>query len=229
MTTTFNVFDIIFFVFTFIFVVSAFFRGLIKEIFSLCNWIISLLLSYFLAPYACDILDKYFSNRLLLEGLTRTVIFTISFITFALTTSDLRESVQTKIPGLFDKSLGVLFGFFKTLLIFGTIYSLYFNIQSMALGKGLQTKEPKWLSEAKCYSLIKFSGETIDPLVSKFFQSISGNFERLIPDQNLDKKIDEIIEEQPVDIEDVSDVVKDSGYSKKDIEKMNHLIDIIDK
>lgn len=165
----------------------------------------------------------------MLEGLTRTIIFTISFITFALTTSDLRESVQTKMPGLFDKSLGVLFGFFKTLLIFGVIYSLYFNIQSMALGKDLQVKEPKWLTEAKSYSLVKFSGETVDPLVRKFFESISGNFDRLIPEHNLDKKIDEIIDEQPLDIQDLEGAVEDSGYSKKDIEKMNHLIDIIDK
>ncbi len=237
MTTTFNVFDIIFFVFTFIFVVSAFFRGLVKELFSLSNWIISLLLSYFLAPYASDLLAQYFDSRLVLEGLTRSVIFVISFITIALTTSEMRDSVQSKMPKLFDRSLGVLFGFVKTLLIFGFIYSLYLNVYAMAVGSKLQenpVQEPNWFKQSKSYSLIKFSGETLNPLVKKFFESISGNFDEIMPkNQNLDEKIEEIMEEKSADIENINPVEgpvnKDAGYNKKDIEKMNHLIDIIDK
>jgi uncharacterized membrane protein required for colicin V production len=229
MTTTFNIFDLIFFAFTFIFVISAFFRGLIKEIFSLCNWIISLLLSYFLAPYASNILAEYFNGRIVLEGITRSVIFIISFITIALTTSDLRDSIRNKMPALFDKSLGVLFGFFKTLLIFGFIYSLYVNVYLLALGSNAEAQKPDWLTKSKSYSIIKFSGETLDPLIKTFFESISGNFDDLISQEDFDEKINEIIEEKSLDIEDIEDITKNSGYNKKDIEKMNHLINIIDK
>ena len=230
MTTTFNLFDIVFFIFTFIFVISAFFRGLIKEIFSLCNWIVSLAISYFLAPYASDILAKYFNGKLFLEGLVRTVIFTISFITIALSTSELRDSVRKKMPGLFDKSLGVLFGFFKTMLIFGFAYSLYINVYSLTLNND-SLEEPTWLTQSKSYGIIKFSGETINPLVKKFFESISGNFDEIIlpDDDEFEDKIEDLLDEDPIEIEDIEDLSKKSGYNKKDIEKMNHLINIIDR
>lgn len=231
MNTTFNIFDIIFFTFTFIFVLSAFFRGLIKEIFSLCNWIISLALCYFLAPYISDLLDKYFKSRLLLEGLVRSAIFIISFITIALTTSEMRDSVAKKMPNLFDKSLGVLFGFFKTLLIFGFIYSLYLNLYGAVLSntKTSEIEEPSWFKEAKSYGLIRFSAESLDPIVTKFFSSISGNIGEILPKEKLDEKIDEILQEDSSENLDQAPVDKNSGYNKRDIEKMNHLIDIIDK
>lgn len=234
MGTTFNTFDILFFVFTFIFVLSAFFRGFIKEIFSFFNWIISLSLAYFLAPFASDILDPYFSNRLVLEALTRSVIFVIAFITIAMTTSNMRESVAEKVPNLFDKSLGILFGFIKTLIIFGAVYSVYLNIYGVVM-KDEKVEDPSWFTESKSYSMIKFSGEMINPLVRAFFTEISDDFDKVLPQKELDEKIDEVIEEEEegvikepkIKLED--DVKIESGYNKKDIEKMNHLIDIIEK
>ena len=234
MDTTFNTFDILFFVLTFIFVVSAFFRGFIKEIFSFCNWIISLSLAYFLAPFASDILDPYFSNRLVLEGLTRSVIFVIAFITIAMTTSNLRESVAEKVPNLFDKSLGVLFGFIKTLIIFGAVYSVYLNVYAVVL-KDEKVEDPKWFRESKSYSMIKLSGEMLDPFVRGFFAEISDDFDKVLPQKELEEKIEEVIDEDNKEEPSqepklkIENVKTDTGYSKKDIEKMNHLIDIIDK
>ena len=260
MGTTFNILDLIFFTFTIIFVLTAFFRGFVKEIFSLLNWVVALTLSYFLSPYATEFLSEHFSNRLVLDGIVRSIIFILAFIGTAMSTSGLRDSMEEKMPKLFDRSLGVFFGFIKTLLIFGFIYALYFNLYGMLLGNKLKQEEPQWLKDAKCYSLLKFSGEALDPLVKKFFDSISENMDGVIPaeEKELDEKIEEIIEEK-AELSDKIDekigekkaavkeetkeivketsketaksvpVDKDAGYSKKDIEKMNRLIDIIDK
>ncbi len=231
METSFNVFDLIFFTFTFIFVISAFFRGIIKEIFSILNWIFSFLVAYFLAPFASNILEKYFSNLILLESLTRSVIFIICFITIALTTRDLRNSVSERIPAMFDKSLGVLFGFAKTLIVFGAIYSIYFNIQNLIFHE--KVKDPKWLKSSKSYGIIKLSASILNPPIEKFISEISPNLNELdkLDKEKLDKKIEEIFEKK-AEIEkniDLKDVKKDAGYSKKDIEKMKHLIEIIDE
>lgn len=136
----------------------------------------------------------------------------------------------------------------------------------MALGsRAKENPEPKWLKDAKCYSLLKFSGDAVNPIVKTFMNSISVNLEKALPkEENLDEKIDEIMEENSLDTEtkqakeindkvekvkndvkkevkeekkdekksDVKDAkptAKDAGYSKKDIEKMNRLIDIVDK
>lgn len=257
MSTSFNVLDLIFFVFTLIFVLTAFFRGFVKEIFSLLNWIVALTLSYLITPFATDFLAKQFefTNLVLVDGITRSVIFVTTFIITALSTKNLRDSLEEKIPNVFNRSLGVLFGFIKTLLIFGFIYSLYFHLYAMLAGNKLKEtiKEPAWMKEAKCHSLLKFSGDTLDPIVKKFFESISRDLEEVMPkeqEQNLDEKIDEIVKEKALDSEtkqaqeivkettkdkktdskvESKKIDKDTGYNKKDIEKMNHLIDIIDK
>ncbi len=244
MSTSFSILDLVFFTFTIIFVLTAFFRGFVKEIFSLLNWIVSLTLSYLLTPYVTDLLIDHFENRLVLDGITRSLLFILFFIITAISTSGLRDSLQKKIPKIFDRSLGIFFGFVKTLLIFGFVYSLYFNLYGMLLGKNLEEggkKEPQWLADAKCHSLLKFSGDTLDPLVKKFFDSITKNLDQVIPkDKNLDEKIDEIMQDKDLlsETKKAEDIVKkasdinadaDVGYNKKDIEKMNHLINIIDK
>lgn len=244
MSTSFSILDLVFFTFTIIFVLTAFFRGFVKEIFSLLNWIVSLTLSYLLTPYVTDLLIDHFENRLVLDGITRSLLFILFFIITAISTSGLCDSLQKKIPKIFDRSLGVFFGFVKTLLIFGFIYSLYFNLYGMLLGKKLEEgekKEPQWLTDSKCYSLLKFSGDTLNPLVKKFFDSITKNLDQVIPkDKNLDEKIDEIMQDKDLlsETKKAEDIAKkasdinadaDVGYNKKDIEKMNHLINIIDK
>lgn len=252
MSTSFNILDIIFITFTIIFVLTAFFRGFVKEIFSLLNWVVALTASYFLTPLTTGLLSSYFENALVLDSVTRSVIFILAFIATAMSTSGLRDSLQDKMPKIFDRSLGVLFGFLKTLLIFGFVYSLYFNLYALLLGSKLKetVQEPSWLKEAKCHSLLKFSGTTLDPIVKKFFTSISKNFDEIVPkEKELNDKIDEIVKENnslDVETKQAQEVTKkatdakesttknvktdkDAGYSKKDIEKMNHLIDIIDK
>lgn len=224
METSFNVFDLIFFTLTFIFVISAFFRGIIKELFSLFSWIFSFLIAYFLAPFASEVLEKYFSNLIFLESLTRSIIFVICFITFAISTQNLKNSTCEKMPAMFDKSLGALFGFAKTLIIFGALYATYFNIQNLVFHE--KVNDPKWLKSSKTYGLVKFSASTLNTPVKKFIAAISPNLNDI-----KDKRLEEIPNKKSKiekDI-DLKNVKKDAGYSKKDIEKMNHLIDIIDK
>ncbi len=236
MSTTFNILDLIFITFTIIFVLTAFFRGFVKEIFALFNWIVALTLSYLLAPYAAELASKYFKNKLVVDISMRSIIFILVFFTTAMSTANLCDTLKKKMPKMFDCSLGVLFGFVKTLIICGFIYSLYFTLYGFLLGGKLKeggVKTPDWLRDAKCYSLLKFSGETLDPLVKKFFDAATENLDRVVPNSKevLDKKIDEVIEEKAEEAMseqlDKSDI--DAGYNKKDIEKMNHLIDIIDK
>jgi uncharacterized membrane protein required for colicin V production len=233
---SFNLVDLVFIAFTLIFILTAFLRGFVKEIFSFFNWVVALTLSYVITPYVAQLFSVYSDNKFVIDVSLRIIIFILVFIATALSTSGLCKSLKEKTPDVFDRSLGVFFGVIKTLLIFGFLYSITVNIYGI-LNKDKSEKVPYWLSQARSHGILKMSGDLVDPVVKKFINAIVVNYEKALPKQkDLDEKIDEIIEKK----DDVKDSVKDakketkkavedSGYSKKDIEKMNRLIDIIDK
>jgi len=240
MSTTFNILDLIFITFTIIFVTTAFFRGFVREVFALFNWLIALIISYLLAPYASKLLSSYSDNKLVIDVVSRVIIFVLAFITSIMSTSGLCKVLKEKMPKIFDRSLGVLFGIVKTLIIFGFIFSTSLNLYGFLLGKKIDDSSPllpAWLRDAKSYNLLKFSESTLDPAVKKFFDSATQNFDEVAPkSEDLNSKIDELMNKNDKAEDGAKsldnnpeDVLKNSGYNKKDIEKMNHLIEIIDK
>lgn len=306
MATTFNMFDLIFVIASFIFILVAFFRGFVKELFALLNWIITICLSYLLAPYAAKFVEHYSHNKLVINVASGSMVFVIVFILVFLATRGLSHDWKEKMPENLDRILGLFYGVFKSLLIFGLFYSVTINFYSILLGDVAQAeaeeaqkprqhreltkyREPKekpvkarrtpqknekdlpeWLTQAKCFSIVKFAGEVIDPFVSKAIDSAAKNLlDETKPIKiNLDDKIDEVIdyengvsdevggsagamgevkafakepktltkepksaEPKPVAKETPSSgqksEEKDKGYSKKEIEKMNRLIEIV--
>ncbi len=231
--------DLAFLAFILIFVVTAFFRGFVKEIFALLNWILALIFSYVLAPYAAELIEKYSKNALVSDIIARSLIFVVVFFVCAISTSNLRDGLKEKIPKAFDRSLGVFYGLVKTILVFGFIVSLAFNLYGFLLNKKIEESSvelPIWYKEAKSHDILKFSSQMLDPAVKLYFDAASKNFEHVIPkSKNLDEKIDEVIdqknskkvvEENSVELEKA---LEDSGYNKKDLEKMNRLMEIIGK
>lgn len=237
MFTSFHYLDLAFIVFSLIFVITAFLRGFVKEIFSLLNWVVSLTLSYLLAPYISKLFESYSDSKLVIDISARIIIFVLTFIIFAISTSGLSKALKDKMPKAFDRSLGVFYGLIKTLLIFGLFYSITLNLYGYLLGKKT-TEIPSWMKEAKCYNILRVSGEVLDPLVKEFFEAITRNFDHVVPEsKELDQKIDDVMKQKdkiddgldPMKEEGKKAVENNSGYNKKDIEKMNRLIEIIDK
>ena len=238
MSTTLNLLDLAFVAFVIIFVVTAFFRGFVKEVFSLFNWIAAIILSYLIAPYASELAIVYSKNKLVADIASRSIIFVAAFVVCAISTSKMCKTLKEKMPQYFDKSLGVLWGLLKTLLVFGVGYSILINAFMSLSEKKIDENSaefPIWLKEAKCFSILKFSGEFVDPSVKLFFDATMKNFDQIMPKpiSNLDQKINEVTDNKKTDSnENKSESsldIKDLGYDKKDIEKMNHLIEIIDK
>jgi hypothetical protein len=136
-----------------------------------------------------------------------------------------------------DRSLGVLYGIGKTLLIFGIAYSIIINLYSFLLGDKQDpqdNKAPDWLSEARCSGILQITSDFIHPAVDSFMSAITKNFDKpgFLP-KTLDDKIDEVVDDKKIDADDAEktskQVEEDAGYTKKEIEKMNRLIDVIGK
>jgi len=253
---SFNNLDAIFFLTTLAIVFVACYRGAVKEVFSLLNWIIGFALSYLISPFLSQQLSPFFDSKLILDVSTRIVIFMISFITFLLLTSrftsDLTESINTYL----NRFLGLCFGLLKSLLIFGLFFSLYNCFFDYALGRRLVKSEssrmPKWFIESYSAPIISFSGDLIDPVVRGFIGILKINFSDVLKIQNTVKyKTEDLEKIKLLDDEQQnfrnyqnenptpkkSETKKNSftqqkndlGYDKKDIEKMQKLIEIINQ
>ena len=253
---SFNNLDAIFFLTTLTIVFVACYRGAVKEVFSLLNWIIGFALSYLISPFLSQQLSPFFDSKLIVDVSTRIVIFMISFVTFLLLTSrftsDLTESINTYL----NRFLGLCFGLLKSLLIFGLFFSLYNCFFDYALGRRLVKSEssrmPKWFTESYSAPIISFSGDLIDPVVRGFIGILKINFSDVLKIQDTVKYKEEDLEKNKL-LDDEqqnfrnyqnenptpkkSETKKNSftqqkndlGYDKKDIEKMQKLIEIINQ
>ncbi len=236
MSTTFNTVDLIFIAFAIIFVATGFFRGFIKEFFSLIGWILAFVGSYFLTPFLADLVNIYSHNKILADLLSRSTIFIIILITYTFSVSTLVGDLKEKMPRSFDCSLGVLYGLIKTTIVFGFLYSVATNALGFISDKTIEESSPQFpqfLKDAKCHDIMKSSADILNPAVKLFFDDVVKNFDKVIPKQKdeLDDKINEVVKDKADSVveEGSSYIEENSGYNKKDIQKMNHLIDIIDK
>lgn len=261
MATTFNMFDIIFFVLSFIFILVAFFRGFIKELFALINWVITISLSYLITPYAAKFVAHYSQNPLVINVASGAIVFVVIFIMVFLATRGLAHDWRDKMNENLDRVFGVFFGVFKSLLIFGIFFAFTNNFYESLIGdnptkKALREKYeamPDWMTSAKCYPIVKFSGSILQPIIGA---AVDGMIDKLIDadvkKNTLDDKIDDVIDGEDLGDEEkgvdgagamsekpssaksknksekkADEKYKDTGYSKKEIEKMNRLIEIV--
>lgn len=256
MSPDLSIIDLVFIIFSLIFVITAFLRGFIKEIFALFNWIMAFTLSYFLTPIIAPLFYSYSPNSLVVNSVMQIMIFIATFIFTALSTATLSKSLRTIFPTAIDKSLGVFYGIVKTLLIFGFLYAVMLNIFALLLDvdkKKAAEKNPEWLVNAKSYNIIRYSGEFLDPVVTTIFDSFYKNISKKNSlNKALDNKIDEVtsqkdsksdkndsaapgaegdlkLDQLDIDQEKINEAAKGFGYEKLDIEKMNRIIDILGK
>ena len=237
--TSFNLLDLAFVGLGLIFMIIAFFRGFVKEVFALINWIIAISLSCLVAPLTAKLLGLYFSNKLIINFGSQILIFVLVFIIVGISTSKLSATIKKSLPPAIDQSLGILYGLVKTLLIFGLVYSVINNFYlNVAKTNRDANYLPSWLREAKSYKIIKSCGDLIDPIAKNIINKTIKNVEvelnksdsginaldanNKIIKQNLDSESDK----NPSTNDSNNDNI---GYSKKEIEKMDRLIDVIAK
>ncbi len=242
MSATLNILDLIVIGFTLIFLITAFFRGFVKEIFSLINWLSAFVISYFASPIVAKLLIGYYSgNEIIFAAVVRIIIFLLVFVAAILSTSGLCKALKEKISAPIDRSLAIVYGLIKSMLVFGFLYATTVNLYGVLLGKKFHNRQevedalPKFFQESKSHNIIKFAGNAVDYPVKKFLEVFIGNMGKQIDDlQKLpnDLKLEEEKAADEKGHDELDERLKDSGYSgynKKDLEKMNRLIEIIDK
>jgi len=189
----------------------------------------------------------------------RTVLFTVILIITSIFSSKISAIIDGKIPESINKSLGFAAGFFKAYFIVSLFFSILttFYSHELIIPKNDESEQvvknskkrvgPSWLRESGSYGFLKVGAEILQPVTDTAMSMIKKSNSENIKDINEDidknndsesfdpitKKLEELKESKNLTEESKNDPENDKkdqkGYSKKDRQKLNHLIDVIDK
>ncbi len=175
----------------------ALFRGLLREVFSMVAWLGAAVLTFLLYSYVADVLDEALKNRIAVIIISVVMTYIASFLLIAGLNALILEVVKGSRFGPVDRSLGLVFGLLRGLLIVAFIHL------SIRVVHG---EDPAWLKASQTYGLSQASAELLDGWIAPILQSEdvkSGlqklkekDVEDITPDPNsLGENIPEIPEE----------------------------------
>ena len=115
----------------------AYFRGLIKEVLLILNWVLAIIVAYLISPLIFTNISKVaFIINILGDSCELMVIlsfilgFTIALITISFTTYRISNFIETSVFSEINKIFGLLFGFIRggiIIIIFLIIYNQVFK------------------------------------------------------------------------------------------------------
>ena len=136
----------------------AFFRGFVQETLSLLLWVIAFAAAMFFYVYLDPYLINYIDNAEIRRILTIISVFVGIIFLGGLFIKLLRGLVHWSGMGGLDRLLGVLFGFFRGMLLIVVIYLVLPD----------EFKQSKFIAESKSSTYLK----KYAPMAEKFFKSM---------------------------------------------------------
>ena len=217
----FNQLDIIIIIITIISMIYGYLRGLVKEILSIFSLLISVYISINVYPEISTLLKEYIEMVILADSISFALMFLFIYSLINIFSNFIVTSISDTPLKILDKNFGILFGFFRALLIF-SLLNILLNWAS------LKENIPEWLNNSRAMILINYTSDKfIKILPSKSLESIERlfnfssdkDFEKII---NQDKKLDKY-NEPAIDLQK-NDIKK--GYSDTDNESLDKLFNI---
>ena len=217
----FNQIDIVIIILTIISMIYGYSRGLIKEILSILSLLISVYISINVYPNISLFIKEYIEMAVLADSISFALMFLFLYSLINIFSNFIVSSITNTPIRILDKNFGILFGFFRALLIFSLLnILLYWTLW--------KKNKPVWLNNSKSMILINYtSNKLIQILPSKSLKSIEQLFN--ISLDNGTKKF--IIKKKQLDKynEPVINLKKDNnqkGYSESDNDSLDKLFNI---
>ena len=217
----FNQIDILIITLTIISMIYGYSRGLIKEILSILSILVSVYISINIYPNISIFIKEYIDMAVFADSVSFALMFLFLYSLINIFSNFIVSNITNTPIRIFDKNFGILFGFFRALLIF--------SLLNILLHTTLWKKNsPEWLSNSKSMILINYtSDKLIQILPSKSLKSIEKLF-----NISLDNGIRKFInKEKQIDRynEPVINLKKDDsqkGYSESDNDSLDKLFNI---
>ncbi len=217
----FNQIDILIIILTIISMIYGYSRGLIKEILSILSILVSVYISINLYPNISLFIKEYIEMAVLADSISFAIMFLFLYSLINIFSNFIISSITNTPIRILDKNFGILFGFFRALLIL--------SLLNILLHWTLWNKKiPKWLNNSKAMILINYtSDKLLEMLPTRSLESIEKLF-----NISLDNGVKEFINsEKKLDKynEPVINLKKDNnqkGYSERDNDSLDKLFNI---
>ena len=217
----FNQIDILIIILTIISMIYGYSRGLIKEILSILSLLSSVYISINVYPNISLFIKEYIEMAVLADSISFALMFLFLYSLINIFSNFIISSITNTPIRILDKNFGILFGFFRALLIL----SLFNILLYLTLWK---KNIPEWLNNSKSMILIDYtSDKLIKILPSRSLKSIEQLF-----NISLDNGVKKFInKEKQIDKynEPVINLRKDNnqkGYSESDNDSLDKLFNI---
>ena len=102
--------------------ILAFTRGFVHEVLSIAAWIGAAVVTYFAFPYASPFAREHIELQLLADIVTGLTIFVLALVIFTIVSNALSRNVKNSSLGAVDRSLGLLFGAFRGIVLICAAY-----------------------------------------------------------------------------------------------------------
>jgi len=217
----FNQIDILIIILTIISMIYGYSRGLIKEILSILSLLISVYISINVYPNVSLFIKEYIEMAVLADSISFALMFLFLYSLINIFSNFIVSSITNTPIRILDKNFGILFGFFRALLILSLLNILLY----LTLWK---KNIPEWLNNSKSMILINYtSDKLIQILPSRSLESIEQLF-NISLDNGIKKFINKKKQLDKYN-EPVINLKKDSnqkGYSESDNDSLDKLFNI---
>jgi len=138
---------------------AAFSRGIVREVLAVASWIVAIFaVVYLLAPLR-PFLRQYITYNLAADIITGAVIFVVALAICATLSSYLSRNIRSSAMGAIDRSLGLLFGLARGVVLVCLAYML------MAWVMPVEKERPAWLQQARSMPMVASAAEYLRSLV----------------------------------------------------------------
>ncbi|MDB9761923.1 CvpA family protein [Alphaproteobacteria bacterium] len=212
-----NALDIIILISVLISMIIGYSRGLIRESFSIFNWLFASWLSFKYYSNLKIILKDLISSEIIIDALSFGLIFLTVIISLSMISNVISKNIKNSLLRPIDNILGMIFGFFRAFIL--VLVLVIAGNQTIWKNNTI----PSLLSKAYSYPIIVLGIAFLE----KFFPNeiLSFDYESLdIKKLKLNNIIDKnkLFEEPPIKKNDVNE----GAYTPAEREQMNRLNNI---
>lgn len=196
----------------------AFFKGAVREVLSIVSWIGAGYITFVARPVIDPLVSEYISSPLLSAAITILSVFIIALLILSQIARMVSSRIEDGSGGTLNRTLGLLFGLARGLIIVGIIYS--------AIVIYSPDETPEFLANAKTLPVMEASSAVMLALIpdsakEKAAKSVDDSGESLIDALN------------PVEMlkglgsadDSTADTPEEKGYNPAERQQMDRLFD----
>ena len=187
-------------------------RGGVYETIATLSWVVAAISARFASPYLDGLLQKWFNlsdSTVVTLVASYFIVFFVILVIVGFINQKIRERIQDSFLSVTDRTLGVVFGIIRSVVLMGFVYwGVLWYYSDMPRGL------PKWVSEARTRPVMQLTAIKMDDWF--FF----GNSKLLKKDLEQDQKqhtnlINPMVEKKKTD-SDNADKPSETGYKSSE-------------